>query len=271
MQTIMPPNDLTPDTNRRPSGGIWGRCPWEDIMAGKKNGFAFFDDFVSLPGPTPTTTGVFGPYKGFSSTGGTILPATQALGGIITLGSDGDDEGAVLASATNPFKIIQGGGKLWFECRVKVDTIADTKYDAFIGLGESMTISATVPITATAGTLADQNIVGFHRPATDGDVINAVYKANGVTAVTVGVMQVPAADTYYKLGFVFDPYTYVLTFYLNGVATLTKTIPSAAGTDFPNDVLLGLIAAVVNAAGSVTSVFTVDWWKAAQMTAPGDE
>ncbi len=260
----------TADQNRTRSPAIWHDCPWDRINSGEVDGVTLFDDFLSPYLTVPTSEGVYPPYAGFSSTGGTILPATAERHGIITLGSDGDDEGASIRQVGQPFKIIRGDGKLWFEARVKVDTIAVTKYDAFIGLGEKQTLTAAVPITATAGTLADKNLVGFLRPGTattgDGSSLRITYKADGVTAVTVEtVAGVFAADTYVKLGFTFDPKDYKLRFFIDNVERVTTyTVPSAAGTDFPNDVLLGVIAAVTNAA-AVTSVFSIDWWRVAQV------
>lgn len=261
------------DTARHRSPAIWSDCPWDLIRSGEMGGVAFFDDFDTVGFTVPTTEGQIGPYyKAFTSTGGTIKPTTVARGGVVELGSDGDDEGASIATCSPPFQIIRGDGKLWFEARVKVNTIAVTKFDAFIGLGELMTLTATVPITATAGAMADQNFVGFLRPGTsttgDGSILRFCYKANGVTAVTVkDTASTFVADTYIKLGFTFDPIDYKLRFFIDNVLQLTTyTVVSAAGTDFPNDVLLGPIAAVLNTAVN-TSLFSIDWWRVAQLDA----
>jgi hypothetical protein len=261
------------NNNRRASPNIWGDCPWNDIGF-TKGGVKFFDDFDTIGFTVPTTEGQIGPYyKAFSSTGGVIKPAAATRGGVVTLGSDGDDEGAAIATVCPPFKITANEGKLWFEARIKVDTIAVTKFDAFIGLGELMTLTATVPITATAGTLADQNLVGFLRPGTgttgDGSILRATYKANTVTAVTVlDTASALAADTYVKVGMKFDPTDNYLRFFINNLElTSKKLIPDNTGVDFPADVMLGPIAAVTNAVGSITSVFTIDWWRVAQLDA----
>ena len=264
MTNIMLRREASSNTDREISG-FWGDCPFDKILL-RGGGVHFEEDFIA-PGYTTaiTATAAWGQWKAFGSTGATHLPATPAWGGIATLGSDGDDEGAVIQGVGLPFQISRSHNKLWFECRVKFDTIQDTKYDAFIGLGDQMTISATVPITATAGTMADENWVGFHRLGTDGDYVDFRYKADGVTAVTVGSdAQVLVADTWVKLGFVYDPVSYGLTYYGNGQPLGTYTVPSAAGTDFPNDVLLSPLAAVINAA-VVTSVFSIDWIRCYQL------
>ncbi len=269
----------TTDTSRMPSPALWDDCPMLDYLALHKGAYYFYDDFGEIGFTVPTTEGQIGPwYKAFSSTGGTIKPTsatTQVRGGVITLGSNDDDEGASIATCSQPFQITRGDGRLWFEARVKVTSTAVTLADCFIGLGELMTLTATVPITATAGAMADQNMVGFLRPGTsttgDGSSLRIFYKANGVTAVTIEtVAGAFVSDTFIKLGFKFTPTDNLLKFYIdNVVRSTTYTIPSAAGTDFPNDVLLGPIAATLNTAGSSTHLFTVDWWRVFQEDSSG--
>ncbi len=266
-------------TDRNPSPNIWADCPWEEIQSGNIPGVAFFDDFASFPKTPATTEGNWGQYAQFSSTGGTITAGT-GLGGEAVFASDGDNEGASIRTLATPFKIIRTGKKFWFEARVKSSTITDTKHGFFLGLLADAALTATLPIAAD-GTLADTNLVGFHRLEGDGDAVDLVYKADGVTAVTTGADAITLeADTYVKLGMVFDPGVdpyvhdtdlsgdtkYLLTFYLNNLRLADyKQIPSAAGTDFPNDVGLGLAFAVLNATGTTPGSSTIDWWRAAQV------
>lgn len=281
VKTIRPKlNRGSANTDRNPSPNIWGDCPWEAILAGQIDGVTFFDDFLSFPKTPATTEGNWSQYAQFSSTGGTITAGT-GVGGEAIFASDDDNEGASIRTLATPFKIIRTAGyKFWFEARVKTSTITDTKHGFFLGLMENAALTATVPIAA-AGTLADQNFVGFHRLEGDGDALDTVYKADGVTQVTVGTDAVTlVADTYVKVGMVFDtaedPLVHdtsnagsnrgVLSFYLNNLRlTDTKQIPTAAGTDFPNDVGLGLVFAVLNATGTTPGNSTIDWWKAAQV------
>lgn len=272
------------NTDRNPSPGLWADCPWNELVEGERSGAYFWDDFMSFPITPATTEGNFGQYAQFSSTGGTITAGT-GQGGEMALGSDGDNEGASIRTLSTPFKLIRAGGKFWFECRVKSSTITDTKHGFYLGLWENVALDATHPIAA-AGTLSDNNFVGFHRLEGDGDQIDTVYKADAVTQVTVGADSLPTAsvlvaDTYVKLGMRFEPgfdpdselvssgvpvKTNILSFYANGLRlTTSKNIPSAAGTDFPNDVALGLVFAVLNATATTPGTSTIDWWRAAQL------
>lgn len=271
-------------TDKNFSAGIWHDCPLDAIRTGEVPGSVFEFLFDTLNKTPPTTEGNFGDFSAFTDTGGFIDPGST---GGWKLGSDGDNEGASIRSRVCPFKIIRTGKKLWFEARVKASTIADTKNNFFVGLIEDTAFSATVPITA-AGAIADKNCVGFFRPetartvaGTGGAILNTVYKCDGVTAVTVGSDAVTiAADTMVKLGMVFEPGidstvadvsrtglgVYNLTFYANGLPLANrKQIPSAAGTDFPNDVQLGFFFAVLNATGTTPGDNTIERVRIAQL------
>lgn len=260
------------DTTRGPSPAIWADCPIKDIIENPGIGVFFRDDFTSFPITPPTTEGNWGQYAMFSSTGGTATAGT-GQGGELVIGSDGDNEGVSLRTVSTPFKITRGLKKLWFECRIKFSDIADTKNGLFVGLRENAALDATHPIAA-AGTLADENFVGFHRLEGDGDQIDTVYKANGVTQVTVqadALASALVADTYVKLGLIFEPEndlagTNRIVFFNNNLRMTTSyNLASGAGTDFPNDVGLGLVLAMLNATASSPGTNVIDWWQAAQL------
>ncbi len=253
------------DTSRGPSPQIWNDCPVLEIQRGIKDGIFLFDDFLNGPRVPAGAEAAAGMYRGFASTGGLVADGGE-WGGTLDLSSDGDDEGASFRTSVAPFQIARGQGKLWFEARVKTSTVADTKHGIFLGMMADNALTAIVPITA-AGAIADVNIVGFHRLEGDGDQFDTVYKADGVTQVTVGsdAASIEAA-TWVKLGFVFDPRTYVLTFFKNNVRLANSyTVVAAAGTDFPNDVRLGLVIALLNATASTPGSAEIDWWRAAQL------
>lgn len=256
------------DTSRGPSPSIWADCPILEILGGMRNGITIYDDFLSGPRVAAGAEASYGNYRGFADTGGLVADGAE-WGGTLNLSSDGDNEGASFRTACAPFQIARGQGKLWFECRVKTSHIDDTKHGIFVGMMADNALTAIVPITA-AGAIADVNIVGFHRLEGDGDYFDSIYKADGVTQVTVGSDAAAiTADTYVKLGFVFNPKTYELTFYRNGVKLANSyTVIAAAGTSFPNDVRLGLVMAVLNATASTPGSAEIDWWRAAQLS-PG--
>jgi hypothetical protein len=226
------------------------------------------DDFTSFVPVAAGAVASAGAYYGFADTGGSVVVADE-VGGAVTASSDGDNEGASIARQAKPFQISRSHGKLWAEFRFKSSTVADTKHGVFLGLIETISQSATVPIAA-AGTLADQNFVGFHRLEGDGDQVDCVYKANGVTQVTVqadALGTALVADTYTKLGMIYNPADYKLKFYQNGLEIASYTVVASAGTDFPNDVRMGMIFAVLNATASTPGSSTLDKFRIAQLAA----
>ena len=264
------------DDGRDFSAAVWHDCQIDDIKNGYITGVIHEYDFTELPKTPATTEGNFGLFSQFSSTGGFINAHTGQGGGWV-FGSDGDNEGASIRTRATPFKLSRASQKLWFEVVLTPSTADDTKNGMFVGLMEDAVLTATVPIAAD-GTLADQNFVGFHRLEGDGDQIDTVYKANGVTQVTVqadALNTALAAATRVKLGLVYEQglglrsgTRYTLTFFQNGRPLgTTKTIPSTDGDDFPNDVGLGLVFAVLNATGTSPGDWTLDKWRCVQLLA----
>lgn len=252
-----------------PSYNIWADCPVMEIIEDPSKGYGFFDDFI-LGGITPTITtaiGVGSFYNFFGSSGATITYDDQ-LGGGIVLSETTDDESVSMTTEQHPFWISQDYGKLWFEARIKISTIATTESAIALGLMDTTALAVAVPLTATAGAIADINFVGFHKLDTDLGVCDCSYKANGVTAVQVkdGMTGVFAADTYVKLGMVFDPRDNYLRFYVDGVEQPDKKlIPNATGTDFPADIGLGPVFAMHLGAAASDNTATMDWWRCYQL------
>lgn len=273
------------NTEARPSGTIWGKCPWNAIKEGSVKGVAFFDDFSSFNVTPATTEGNWAAGQGyaqFSDTGGFItapaLSAATAAGvptSGITIGSNDDNEGVSIRTLSTPFAINRANQRLWFEACIKKSSIANTIAEFFIGLMENTALTAVVPITTTAATLADKNLVGIYSTESAGSKASSTYKSNGVTAVVVGTDEFTfVADTFTNVGMMYVPSgdkdgSFCLSFYQDGVRLASsKIIDTGNGADFPTDVAMGPVMAIRNAAGSSPGNVTVKWWKAAQLWAP---
>lgn len=259
------------NSNKGKSPGLWGGCPIADILEGKDpstNGIFTHLDFRRFKTSANVNATVAYWDQGCNLYGsdGAALAVLDEINGGLTISSDGDNEGVAIQQVCLPFQISRAHKRLWFEARVKFSTIADTKFGAFIGLGDAMTIGATVPIAA-AGTLADENLVGWHRLEGDGDAADTVYKANTVTQVSVQTDAATlVADTWIKLGFLWDSADKagpnILSFYADGVrCSTTYTMASADGTDFPNDVRLAPLIALLNATATTPGSMSIsDLW-----------
>ena len=260
------------DTTALPSQGLWAPV---DAFERPGMWFGEFEDFYKWPfseGTLPTTEDPYVGYGVFTSTGG-VFTYQDLEAGVRILGSDGDDEGAAVRAGSYPYKIIQNAGELVYECRVKLTTITADLVDFFAGLSEDVASTAAIPVTATQGTLADKNLVGFlhdSTTATTSATVNTTYKADSVTAVTVGTIGAGAlaADTWIKLGMTFNRGgDNMLRFYHDGIECVHhKLIPAAAGTDFPNDIRLGWVFGVTNTAATTDRLY-IDWVRVAQKRA----
>jgi hypothetical protein len=247
---------------------FWENCPMTAIRNDPGVGYMMEDDFIDL-GLSGTITTIIssagcGRYLVFGGAGATIAP-DAALGGGITLSLTDDDQAVSITTKQTPFQITSGYGSLWFEARVTFSTISTNEQGWFLGLMDSTAQDATHPLTAGSA-LADMNLVGFHKPEANTTAFDTSYKANTVSAVEVNsdVGTLTTSD-YFKLGMKFDTSNNVLSFYINGTLQATqKTIPNATGTDFPADVTLAPVFALM-AKTDDTETATMDWWKCAQL------
>ncbi len=253
-------SNFTADTDRTPSENLWKTMPKDLITDPSKGVYFFKDTFPSAAANTAASwLGDLQVYTG--STAGSTITDANIVGGGVKLETTTDNEGAAIAGLP-AFKIAIGQGRLWFEARISQLNITDSKFNTFCGLHDTGAVAATLPLT-TSDAMDDANFVGFQRVFADGDALDTTYKADSVTQVTVGADAiVTEADTYVKVGMYFDGS--VLYFYKNGVRLAdSKTIPSAAGTDFPNDVALAPIIAIMAGHGDTCSA-NVDWIRCAQ-------
>lgn len=260
----------TADTSRGLSPGLWADCPIDDIRRFHTDGLIIDDDFIIQNGTLTavTTDAVLAgiPYKGFGSSGATLLAGT-AHGGEFVLTEVTDEEAVFMRSLITPFQISSALGDLWFEARVKVGSI--TTQGMIIGLWDDVACTVDIPLSAANPPImaATGNFVGFRMPEGAGSV-DAIYKADGVAVVagqTVNsAVTTMVADTYTKFGMRFEKRTGLLSWYVNGVKCAnSKAVPNATGTDFPADVRLGLLFGHKNEGTGVSS--TIDRWTCAQL------
>lgn len=309
MFSIQPAGNFSADTNRGPSKAVWfgkARCPWLELLEDPSKGMTFFDDFlVSGHGPSATGGAIVQPRGQWSTyyyQGGTAVDGAKE-GGVITIASDGDNEGVAYGSGAGSFRLVTTSTlalnqALWFEARVALSTIAATKNDAFVGIFDGFLSSglpqAAWPITTTDDTLAAaMNCIGFQRKASVGTDWSFVYQLSGaasvyptnLTTLTTTVLgSAMAADQYVKLGFVFDPNAEVrvigtastgqtagtqrrslIRVYVNGLeAAAFLTSDNLGGGAFPTG-FMGPGFAIMNATGSTPGSMSVDWIRVAQL------
>lgn len=303
------------NTYRGPSGALWADCPWDRFKEHPEEGMTFFDDFV-MAGSEGAATGAavttsFGQWAVYGAQGSTIVDGALE-GGVIKAGSDGADEGVTLLSAAGAFRLVTTStlapnGKLWFEARWSRSSVATTDGDYFVGLTIPALSSglprAAYPITTTNDTLDATNgtFIGFHSNQSTGTrggpteialafnlaggTIN--YPTNLTTLMASTGQTVLAANTYVKVGFVFDPAAYIqaiatlptarqtagnyyrkiLRVFINGVEAPTwlsaaDVYNATAAQAFPTGFMAPCFA-VMNGAGTASTI-NCDWIRVAQ-------
>jgi len=247
---------------------FWEDCPMSAIRNDPGVGYMMEDDFVDL-GLSGTITSIIssagvGRYLVFGDTSSSIVP-DAALGGGIILNTTDTDKAASITTKQLPFQIEATKGTLWFEARVKFSTIVTNEQGWFVGLMDSTAQDSTHPLSATS-TLADMNMVGFHKPEANTTTFNGSFNIDnpGIEVVNNGVGALEEG-VYVKLGMKFDTSNNVLSWYIDGVVQAAyEPITAAAGNPFPDDVLLAPVIALM-AAVDTNETVTMDWWKCAQL------
>ena len=269
--------NATAHTGRSPSPNIWSDCPWQAFQDDPGLGITEWDDFISgglITAPTTHAALVGINWSGFSSSASQIsygnpTYSTAQDAGTIVLAETTTRESTSIRKDTVPFRISANFGKLWYEIRMKISTVATNEMAFFVGLLGADNLTVDIPIVAAGADThltASKNMVGFHKPVGDTTTFDGIYRADGVAQVTsndgLGTL---AADTYIKLGMVFNPSDNKLSWFVNGVrATTQKTVPDNTGTDFPADVMLGLVAGMSVGTAASDNTLTIDWVRCAQ-------
>jgi hypothetical protein len=256
--------------NRLPTSELWKNCPFFDLKCGTRDGFADFIDFTegvthatnvaaaasALPNGMCAFTG--------ATAGSGIATLATIPTGVISLANATDNETTVLSLLGGKNQagqlIFEAGKKVWFETRVKVSTIADSKFGVFVGMAEEA-LAVTVGILAAAGTLTDKDLVGFWRVEGDGDKLDLVFNTaggGGITTLAADAVTL-AADTWVKLMIYCDGTT--VFFYADGV--LLSSVALTA-TNFPNGEEMALYFAMTMAATEAGTV-GIDWVKYAEL------
>ncbi len=265
----------TSHTGRGLSPAIWGNCPIMDIISGAVDGLHFFDDFINTPtlSADSDTTG----YATYIDTSNTITQvAGGTAGGALALTTDATDNDAPIIQAGGgtggAFLIGNTAGnptKLWFEARVKKSAIGDNLSAFFCGLAEEgLTADNGLHVDDT-GASSSKDMIGFRNQHDNGEELDFIYRKAGQAEVEV-IANIAAmvADTYFKVGFVFDmsfpAAERIRIFYNNQIQTTFVTSTNIDAATFPEDQSMSPILGFKNGAATATTVI-IDWWRVAMV------
>lgn len=244
---------------------FWSDCNLANIAVSPGSGVRVYDDFSSVEGvvdgSTATKFRYTGGLVGYMDTGASFAQLASTEGGVARLGLPTDDnlEGAVQAGGSAGSCFVMGQNNdnpLWFEARIRIQTIADSKAGVFLGLAEPGCPANSFMVDA-GNDFADKDFIGFWRIEADGDKLDTVSSLAGGAIATVKADAVTlVAATFIKVGMKFDGTT--VTFYANGTA-LADTI-DVDDTNFPDDQYLMPILAAKKGEATATYYADIDWW-----------
>lgn len=250
------------------SPAIWSRV---SIPADPRGGFTFFDNFHSFAGAVSTNVGTYngaaGAYRSYEDTGGSIAQLATNRNGVVRLTTDGTDNDEVWIQPGGATTVLGAVGSsfangntlpLLFETRFKISQI--TSGNLFLGLSEEG-LAAADTIT-DAGALASKDFLGFAMLEDAAATLKFIFRKAGGAAVTVATVKTLVEDTWYKVGFAFDPNGLAankITIYLDGVDIGTYvTSTQLALATFPLDEELNILAGVKNSAAAALAL-DLDW------------
>jgi hypothetical protein len=230
------------------------------------------DDFRSFGIGTAVSSNVGyyvgsgGPYYSFEDTGNAIAQLATYRQGAVRLSTDADTDSETWLQAGNATSVMSvisdtaGDDKLLvFEARVRMSDLVGNR---FIGLGEEA-FAADSAIT-DAGALVDKDWIGFFALEGAPTILKFGYKKSGQT-VQVPIasgLQTLAVDTWYKMGFIYDPSAPTserIKVFVDNVENITKvTGTNIAAATFPDGEELSPVFGVKN----VTDIMLmdIDWW-----------
>ncbi len=257
------------NASRMPTASLWANCPWEDIVAGRVDGHAYFNDFTNnyLLANNQTATNLGDGVMGFTAaTAGTTInqvDASAPYGKLkIETTTINEDAGISIGNSNNVVAqyVFEAGKRLWMEVRVSVVNVTVTKLALLVAFAEEALLATTATLAAGGATIADKDYIGFHKRAADTVAADIVHNTAGGGGETILVADAVtfAADTFTKLGIYCDGTT--IYFYQNGTALGSVAL---SATNVPDGEEVGLYI-VLGAAHGDTCSAAVDWIKIAQ-------
>lgn len=247
---------------------IWNHMRGQNLSPdGLSNGFEFFDDFVNHGAIAAAANDVSGGYAAYIDTSNTINALATEPGGVVQFSTDATDNDECWLTTGGNTGVLgkisdtSGDEKLTlFECRFRVDQVADNEGAIFIGLAEEGLAAADTKVDNT-GVMADKDFIGFNTVHADGDALRIDYKKEGETQQNVQ-SSVLAADTWYKVGMVYNPRadsSKRISFFIDNVEQSSYvTATNIAASTFPDAEELAILIGMKNGAATACEL-DIDW------------
>lgn len=214
--------------------------------------FTFFDDFFAYD-----DTATVGNYAVVTDVGGSET-ISDAAGGVLAILTDGDDEDETYVSSISEMAIFVADKPIWFQARVKLAEASTDASNIIVGLSD--TVGADTLLDAAGGPAASYDGAVWFK--VDGGTVWQFESSNAGTQVTTASAGAFVTDTWYEVGFIYDPSTAgttgIITPYLDGVAGTAQNITNAGLQEM--HIVLGAKAGSANA-----ETLQVDYVKCVQI------
>ena len=258
---------MLPATYRGVSEAILKNLSFERGAIFGREGYTYFNDF--LTGATGLTT--------YAGTGCTVAGTPDLAGGGVRISMDGtaNDEASFGPADANsaPYAINTASnvGRVAFEVRLKKSLVTNNSLAFVVGLGKKGLVADNLLADST-GALADVDFIGFQVLNAAGGTVNFVYRKTGQALQTaISGVATLTADTFVKLGFVYEPRAESskrIRVLVNEVESTTYvTGTNIAAATFPLAVALNPVCGAIVGSGAAAATLDTDWLFAHQETA----
>lgn len=248
-----------PATVRGVSESILNKLSFEKAGLYGRDGYTYFNDFLAATAAIVS----------YSGTGCTVGGTPDLAGGGIRISMDGtaNDEASWGPSDANtaPYAINTASnlGRVAFEIRLRKSLVSNNSLAFVAGLGKRGLVADNLLADST-GALADVDFIGFQVLNAAGGTVNFVYRKTGQTLQTaIAGVATLTADTFVKLGFVYDPRAETskrIRVFVNGTESTTYvTGTNIAAATFPLAVALNPVCGAIVGSGAAAATLDADW------------
>ena len=289
MSIVQHKRDLSADTDRNNSPGMWADCPLLELAIGSRSGIRIRDDFLVNAAEDGADTDGYQRYIDTSNTIRNLVVdvtalATGSRGGVLRLATDAtDNDGPTIQqqNANGGAQILIGNTagaawKLYFEARIR-KTIADDGSALFVGLAQLGTPADNGLLADDTGDLVDSiSAIGWRVKHVNGGTtgqnakLDFVYQdaAQTVPVVTLASAATMVASTWIKVGFVYDPNAIAaekIRLYINGQEQSSYvTTANIDAATFPENDAMSFVFGAKNGSATAMDV-DIDWYDIVQL------
>jgi len=200
---------------------VWADCPLDSIRSGAIPGIIVEPPLESYESTATTVENMCGvpTFEGDCTMNG----CATVGGGVALFGTTDNEEASlqICGETSAPFVIpadSADGKKLWFECEVKKSIITASKAGFFVGLTSEA--ACVADFIADAGNdFSDVDLLGFWNLEGEANIDVITQKTGAAFDTIIDAAEVLVADTYTRLGFIYDPNGPAkkkIKFYVNG-------------------------------------------------------